>query len=170
MGLGSNFVAFLFLSFKRNITRARFLRAQRARACVVVLFVVRVLFSDICLYISKREKEREKEIGCLLMCVWVRDLDRERKERKGVPPTKQLKNTDKRQRQRRRDNRIFFQEGRCGYLGLIFFNSFFFCSSLFVVVFTDKNVFYYCKHQSQKQLIGFFPNETIYRAKKRAIV
>jgi hypothetical protein len=104
------------------------------------------------------------------MCVWVRDLERERKERKGVPPTKQLKNTDKRQRQRRRDNRIFFQEGRCGYLGLIFFNSFFFCSSLFVVVFTDKNVFYYCKHQSQKQLIGFFPNETIYRAKKRAIV
>ena len=80
------------------------------------------------------------------MCVWVRDLERERKERKGVPPTKQLKNTDKRQRQRRRDNRIFFQEGRCGYLGLIFFSKsslffFHFFSLLCIVCWHDEKRF-----------------------------
>ena len=82
LGLGSNFVAFLFLSFKRNITRARFLRAQRARACVVVLFVVRVLFSDVCLYISKRERERERNWMSFDVCLGERPREREKREKR----------------------------------------------------------------------------------------
>jgi len=69
----------------------------------------------------------------MLMCVWVRPpfTTRGENERK-VPPTKHNK-------QRKRDKEkeeiiVSFQGGRCGYLGLIFFQSLFFCVFLLVIV------------------------------------
>ena len=82
---------------------------------------------------SKREKERErKKSDVEVMCVWVRETSSisyvgEKNER-NVPPRDKT-------HEKGGDNRIFFQEGRCGYLGLIFFSKsslFFFSLLLFV--------------------------------------
>jgi hypothetical protein len=81
------------------------------------------MYIYIYLYI-KREKERERKKldGRVDVCLGERDLlyiVGEKNERK-VPPRDKT-------HEKGGDNRIFFQEGRCGYLGLIFFSK----SSLF---------------------------------------
>lgn len=86
------------------------------------------LFSDIHIYLySKREKERGERNWMSMMCVWVRETAfgcrREKREKR----SSFYKTQDK----KGGDNRIFFQEGRCGYLGLFFF--LFSNFSLFVV-------------------------------------
>lgn len=102
---------FLFLSFKRR--RFREVCAQRECALAEEGLGALLLFSDIYICISKRER------NWMLMCVWVRDLLFLENERKGVPPTKQLSNTTN-----GGDNRIFEEEMRL--FRVIFFSLVFF--------------------------------------------
>ena len=80
------------------------------------------LFSDIHIYLySKREKERErKKLDVDDVCLGERETSfgcrREKREKR----SSFYKTQDK----KGGDNRIFFQEGRCGYLGLFFFSFF----------------------------------------------
>lgn len=135
-GFGIQFcVVFLFLSFKRRTTRAQRECARAveesfwARCCVVLRYTY------ICI-VKERKKERERN-WMSMMCVWVRETAfgcrREKREKRS--------SFYKTQDEKGGDNRIFFQEGRCGYLGLFFF-SFFKLLSLCCVLCADmKNVF-----------------------------
>ena len=114
----------------RNVNaRAREERVW-ARCCVVLRYTY------ICI-LKERKKERERN-WMSMMCVWVRErppLAVGEKNERNVPPF--TKHQDK----KGGDNRIFFQGGRCGYLGLFFF-SFFKLLSLRCVLCADmKNVF-----------------------------
>lgn len=99
-------------------------RAQLRRVFGRVVFVV-LRYTYICI-VKERKKERERN-WMSMMCVWVRETAfgcrREKREKR----SSFYKTQDK----KGGDNRIFFQEGRCGYLGLFFF--LFSNFSLFVV-------------------------------------
>ena len=125
-GFGIQFcVVFLFLSFKRRTTRAQ---RECARAVEESFWARCFCCSPIYIYLySKREKERGERNWMSMMCVWARETAfgcrREKREKR----SSFYKTQDK----KGGDNRIFFQEGRCGYLGLFFF--LFSNFSLFVV-------------------------------------
>ena len=119
LGLGSNFVVCSSFSRLNNVAFARYARNVNARAQRRVWACCCCCCSPIYIFscISKRERERKKlDVDA---CVWVRETsflyERERKTREKFLP----QNTQKKEE---RFNRIFFQEGRCGYLGLFFFS------------------------------------------------